>query len=50
LKTLGVILVAGPVGYLLLTAYLLGKIGPVPVSLLSSSVGDNHRTLNSLAA
>lgn len=50
MKTFGLVLLAGPVGYFVLTAYLLGKIGPAPISLFPSSLGRTDGELEALAA
>lgn len=50
MKTLGLVLLAGPVGYFVLTAYLLGKVGPVPITLLSSGLTRTAPEIDSIAA
>jgi hypothetical protein len=37
-KTLALFLLTAPIGYLVLSGYLLGRVRPVPIGLLSSAL------------
>jgi hypothetical protein len=50
MKTLGLLLLTAPIGYIVLTGYLLGKTRPIPVGLLSSGFASPDRELEALAA
>jgi hypothetical protein len=50
-KKLGMLLLAAPIGYVLLTGYLLAKTRPVPITVLSSAhAAEEEERLELLAA
>jgi hypothetical protein len=50
MKAVALLLITAPLGYLALSAYLLGKVRPVPVALLSSALGQEEPEIETLAA
>ena len=50
MNKLGLFLLTAPIGYVLLTGYLVGKVRPVPVGLLSSAHDAGDCELEALAA
>ena len=50
MRTAGLMILATPLGYLLLTAYLLNKVRPVPIMLLPQLSTVNERVLEPVAA
>jgi hypothetical protein len=43
-------ILAAPLGYLLLTGYLLARIRPLPIALLPESLTEDERLAEALAA
>lgn len=50
MKKLGILLLAAPVAYLLLTGYLLAKIRPLPIMRIPATSGEGEPAMERLAA
>ncbi len=50
LRTASLIILGAPLGYLLLTAYLVNKVRPVPITQLPQLSTVDERVLESVAA
>ncbi len=50
LRTASLVILGAPLGYLLLTAYLVNKVRPVPIMLLPQLSTVDERVLESVAA